>query len=342
LVWRLVGGEADTLPRSACQAGYKACWSPSEGYPSKAFLNALRPGFGDHVLPRLPGRSVAPGERAGTLCADIAERFGLPADIPVSAAIIDAHAGVPGAGVGGPDTLVMVMGTSSCHMLCSRVHREVPGVAGIVRDGILPGLVGYEMGQAAVGDAFNWLQRLTGRDLSDLAEEAADLPPGADGVLNIDWFNGCRTPLMNGDLTASLHGLRLGTTPAHLYRAIAEATACGLRWIVELLREHEVPITRFVATGGLPHASPLLVQIYADVLNEPVHMHPAKHGPAVGAAILGALAAGPEVTGLATMVDAVAAMSSPAEDPVMPQPASVSIYDDVYRRYRNIAARASR
>lgn len=333
-VWRLVGGDAADIPRSTCQAGYKACWSPTEGYPSAAYLNAVRPEFGTEVLKRLPGRHLAPGQRAGVLAPDIATRFGLPAGIPVSAAVIDAHAGVPGAGVGGPDALVMVMGTSSCHMLCSEQERMVPGVAGIVRDGILPGYVGYELGQAAVGDAFDWLRRLTGRSLAELADEAALIPAGADGVLCVDWFNGCRTPLMDGSLCAMLQGLRLGTTPAHLYRAIAEATAFGVRWMVEMLREHDVPLRRFVATGGLPHASPLLVQIYADVLQEPIHVHPARHGPALGAAILGALAAGPEVTGFSSMVDAVTAMAPPTDAAIQPRPEVAAVYVDACRRYR--------
>ena len=80
----------------------------------------------------------------------------------MSAAIIDSQSGVPGAGASEPETLVMVMGTSSCHMLNSKVGRSVPGVAGVVRDGILPVYYGYETGQAAVGDAFEWARRLVG------------------------------------------------------------------------------------------------------------------------------------------------------------------------------------
>jgi L-ribulokinase len=146
---------------------------------------------------------------------------------------------VPGAGAAEPGTLVMVMGTSSCHMLNSETERSVPGVAGVVKDGILPGFFGYETGQAAVGDAFDWLRKLTGRrDFSALAREAAALPPGAEGVMCVDWFNGCRTPLMDGALKGAFAGLALHHRPAHLYRALLEASAFGVRWIVELLR-HE-------------------------------------------------------------------------------------------------------
>ena len=339
-VWQLVGGEAATLPRSTCQAGYKGMWSATEGYPSEDFLRAVHPKFGRVVIDKMPGRLLAPGVAAGGLTPAMAKKLGLRAGVPVSAAIIDAHAGVPGAGAAEPGTFVMVLGTSSCHMLNSTEERFVPGVAGIVRDGILPGMVGYETGQAAVGDAFDWLRRLCGqRDFSALSREAAALPPGAEGVLCMDWFNGCRTPLMDGALTGAFTGLTLHHTPAHLYRALLEASACGVRWIVELLREHGVPVKKFVATGGLPHHNPLVVEVYADVLGSPIAVHPSKHGPALGAAILGALAAG----AFPSPTTAIRAMATAKSAPVIkPNRRHRAAYDQLYREYRALAARCAR
>ena len=338
-VWRLVGGGAATLPRSTCQAGYKGMWSAADGYPTEAFLKAVHPKFGRVVIDKMPGRLLAPGVAAGGLETSMARTLGLPAGIPVSAAIIDAHAGVLGAGAAEPGTLVMVLGTSSCHMLNSEQERFVPGVAGIVRDGILPGFIGYETGQAAVGDAFDWLRRLTGqRDFSALSRQAAALPPGAEGVLCLDWFNGCRTPLMDGSLTGAFTGLTLRHTPAHLYRALMEASAFGVRWIVELLRENGVPVNRFVATGGLPHHNPLVVEIYADVLGAPVVVHPCKHGPALGAAILGALAA----RAFPSPTAAIRAMAVSKSAPIVkPQRKHRATYDQLYARYRALAAQAA-
>jgi L-ribulokinase len=342
-VWQLVGGPAVELPRSTCQAGYKGMWSKEDGFPSREFLKALHPKLANVVAEKMPGWFLAPGERAGGLTAAMAAKFGLTEGTPVSAAIIDAHAGVPGAGAAEAGTLVMVMGTSSCHMLNSATYRAVPGVAGIVADGILPGFVGYETGQAAVGDAFDWLRRTLGHaDFTALTAQAAALPPGAEGVLCLDWFNGCRTPLMDGGLTGAFTGLKLAHGPAHLYRALLEASAFGLRWIVDLLRERGVPVKRFVATGGLPHHNPLLVQIYADVLGETIEVHPSKHGPALGAAILGALAAGRDVTGFANVTEAIRTMASPpavrrATRKVKPSRKATAEYAKVYARYRALA-----
>ncbi|HXY32728.1 MAG TPA: ribulokinase [Planctomycetaceae bacterium] len=342
-VWQLVGGNAAQLPRSTCQAGYKAFWHSHDGFPSADFFRAVHPRLGNVVSEKMPGRFLAPGQQAGRLTESMAQRFGLRTGIPVSAAIIDAHAGVPGAGAAEPGTLVMVLGTSSCHMLNAIVERPVPGVAGIVEGGILPGYFGYETGQAAVGDAFDWFRRLVNEpNFEKLTQAARALPPGADGVLCVDWFNGCRTPLMDGSLKGAFSGLTLGHTAGHLYRALMEASAFGLKWIVELLRNSGVPVERFVATGGLPHHNPLLVQIYADVLGEPIGVHPSKHGPALGAAILGALAAGREATGFSDSSQAIAAMAQPratqgerAMRIVSPNRNATTSYKKLYDRYRS-------
>jgi L-ribulokinase len=344
LVWQLVGGDAAKLPRSTCQAGYKGLWHSRDGFPSSEFFREVHPRLATVVADKMPGRFLAPGQQAGRLGEKMAQRFGLPAGIPVSAAIIDAHAGVPGAGAAEPGTLVMVLGTSSCHMLNAVTEQPVDGVAGIVEGGILPGYFGYETGQAAVGDAFDWFRRLVNEPSFDrLTRAAAELPPGADGALCIDWFNGCRTPLMDGSLAGAFSGLTLNHTAAHLYRALMEASAFGLKWIVDLLRHSGVPVERFVATGGLPHHNPLLVQIYADVLGEPIGVHPCKHGSALGAAILGVLAAGPDASGFSNPSQAIAAMAQPqtgegerAMKIVAPNPAATTSYAAIYKKYRNL------
>jgi L-ribulokinase len=340
-VWQLVGGPARDLPRSTCQAGYKGMWSAAEGWPQDAFLKAVHPRLAGVVSRAMPGRLIPPGQFAGALCAPLAKRLGLARGTPVSAAIIDAHAGVPGAAAANPGTLVMVLGTSSCHMLNSPEERLIPGVAGVVKDGILPGYFGYETGQAAVGDAFDWLRRLTGhRDLKALSSAAASLPAGADGVRCLDWFNGCRTPLMDGNLKGAFTGLALHHGPPHLYRALLEASASGLRWIVDLLRDGGVPVKQFVATGGLPHHNPLVVQVYADMLESPVRVHPSTQGPALGAAILGALAGG-AFTSTQKAIEAMAAPRRGAERIYKPHAASAQAYQTLYREYRDLAAQFS-
>jgi L-ribulokinase len=341
LVWQLVGGPAKDLPRSTCQAGYKGLWSAADGFPSGAYLAAVHPDLAGVLLRKMPGRLVPPGRAAGELCSAAAQTLGLSPGVPVSAAIIDAHAAVPGVGAAEPGTLVMILGTSACHMLNATEEKLVPGVAGVVKDGILPGLFGYETGQAAVGDACDWLRRLVGHaTFEGLDRAAARVAPGADGVRCLDWFNGCRTPLMDGSLTAVFTGLALRHHPGHLYRALLEASACGLRWIVDLLRDHGIPVNRLLATGGLPHHNPLIVQIIADMLGHAVEVVPSGHGSARGAAILGVLAAGPGASGFDSVGAAVATLGTPpalALACVQPQPAVTTTYQRLYADYRRLA-----
>ncbi len=340
-VWQLVSGpfphcnESD-IARSTCQAGYKAMWNNATGYPSVEYFTAVDPRLADVVSTRMSGSLVAPGKRAGRLTARAAAMLGLEQGTPVSAAIIDAHAGVPGAGVSGDSTMVLVIGTSACHMLNSRVERIVPGVAGVVEDGILPGYFGYETGQASVGDAFAWLAHLLNASHDELNRDAALEPPGSGGILAIDWLNGCRTPLMDGRLSGSFVGLTLGTRPAQLYRALLEATAFGLRWIVQLLRDAGVPVEHFVASGGLPGKSPLLMQIYADVLGEQITLAESNNAVALGAAILGNLASiTDKKIDVRTVIDSMARQRS--EPVYRPRPDAQRQYDRVYALYRSVA-----
>jgi L-ribulokinase len=337
------GGDrtAAGLVRSTCQAGYKALWSPTTGYPSADYLDAVRPGLGARAEAVLGGRGCfrAPGTLAGHLSAGGAATLGLRPGVPVSAAVIDAHAGVPGAGVSETGTLVLVLGTSGCHMIMDAAEHRVPGVAGVVADGILPGAFGYETGQAAVGDAFEWARRMAGApDHAGLEAAAREIPPGADGLCVVDWFNGCRTPLMDGDLAGAVLGATLHHGPAHLYRAALEASACGLAWIVDTLRDGGVAVDRFVATGGLPGRNALFGAIVADVLGAPIEVPAVEHGPALGAAVLGALASGRFATA-ADAVDAMAGASSAAGAPrvVEPDPSATDAYRAVARRYRAAA-----
>ena len=120
-----------TLVRNACAAGYKGCWTESDGFPSQAFFAALHPELAG-LADKLPGEIVPPGRRIGGLTGEMAARLGLKPGTAVGAAIIDAHSAVPAATVVTPGRMVMVIGTSTCHMLLADRHAIVDGVAGVV------------------------------------------------------------------------------------------------------------------------------------------------------------------------------------------------------------------
>ncbi|MBN2490548.1 MAG: ribulokinase [Planctomycetes bacterium] len=345
LVWRLTGRET----RNACAAGYKALWTARHGFPSPRFLAALDPELARFYRDKVQGEIVAPGRAVGAVTPLAAAQFGLPAGIPVSAAVIDAHAGVPGAGVGAPGTMVIILGTSSCHLLLSREARFFAGFAGLVADGILPGFHGYESGQAAVGDIFAWYlaqavpaavrdaARAAGRDLHDhLAGLAARLAPGSSGLVALDWHQGNRSVLMDGRLSGVLLGLTLQTRPEEIYRALLEATAFGTRVIVESYVAAGLPVERIVACGGLARKNPLLMQLHADILGRPIDIAASDQTVARGAAIFGALAAEPAAREPADVAAAVARLGAATERRVTPDPRAGAVYDRLYALYRRL------
>ena len=341
VVWQLTG----RLTRNACGAGYKGLWHRREGYPTRAFLAAVDTGLEGYYEEKAAGPIVAPGALAGQLTPQWAARLGLPPDVAVAVPIIDAHAAVLGGGVGDAGPLFLIMGTSTCHLLMARHEALVPGIAGVVEDGIVPGLHGYEAGQASVGDMLAWyLQhaspaehhdeaRASGRSVHEvLSERAARLAPGETGLVALDWWNGNRCTLMRSELSGVVAGATLATRPEHIYRALIEATAFGTRVIVEAFESNGLATTRLVAGGGLT-ANPLVMQIYADVCGRELEVSGAPQASALGAAMLGAVAAGSPRGGYESLGEAVARMAPPPADVYRPDAASRATYDEIYRCY---------
>ena len=177
VVWQLTGVET----RNSCTAGYKAIWSKGEGFPSDAYFAALDPRL-EPIVDAKMSRTILPiGARAGGLSEQAASWTGLRPGTAVAVANVDAHVSVPAVGVTEPGTMVAIMGTSICHMVLGETAAEVAGMCGVVEDGIIPGLFGFEAGQSAVGDIFGWfVDTCVPPAYHDLAPRAGDRrPPGA-------------------------------------------------------------------------------------------------------------------------------------------------------------------
>jgi L-ribulokinase len=328
-----------TLVRNACAAGYKGLWSRERGFPG-AFFAALDRRL-DSFVEKLPGEIVPPGRRIGGLRPAMAERFGLRPGTAVAAPIIDAHSAVPGCTVVTPGRMVMVLGTSTCHMLLADRHARVEGVAGVVADGIVEGWYGYEAGQAAVGDLFGWCAREwtdgAGRAeevrFAELERAATDAGVGARGVLALDWWNGNRSVLANADLSGLLVGLTLSTTKGDVYRSLIEATGFGTRRILESFAREAIGVGELVAVGGLALRSPLLLQAYADITRLPIRLAASANASATGAAMLGALAAGGRAGGHDKLLAAAECMARLLDRSVEPRAAASDAYDELYAHY---------
>ncbi|OGO27243.1 MAG: ribulokinase [Chloroflexi bacterium RBG_16_54_18] len=342
VVWQLTGVET----RNSCTAGYKAMWSKTEGFPPPAFFKALDPRL-ENIVDEKMLREISPlGARAGFITEQAASWTGLKVGTAVAVANVDAHVAVPAATVTDAGRMVMIMGTSICHMVVGESEEIVPGMCGVVMDGILPDLPGFEAGQSCVGDHFQWFTencvpesyekeaRAKGISIHELLEKkAAAQKPGESGLLALDWWNGNRSVLVDVDLTGMMLGMTLLTKPEEIYRALIEATAYGTRLIIETFINNNVPIRELIATGGLPDRNKLLMQIYSDVTGLPIYIPEATQIGALGSAMHGAVAAGSAAGGYDSIVDASVNMARLREESYYPIAENKAVYDKLFAEY---------
>lgn len=341
LTWQLTGNHT----RSACCTGYKACYHKHEGYPGEDYFAALDPRLKNVVRDKLDAPVLPSGEKAGALTGRMAVLLGLEPGIAVSTPVIDAHVCVPAAGIDGPGKLLGILGTSACYMLLSNKELRVPGICGMVEDGIVPGYLGYEAGLSCMGDHFAWAvehcvsekdrqsAREAGLDLhAYLTREAAKLRPGQSGLLALDWWNGNRSTLVDVHLTGLMLGMTLATTSADIYRALLEATAYGTRMIMDTFRDNGIEVNEFFVTGGISRKNALAMQIYADVLEMQVQVVDASEGGALGSAIFASVAAGvhPSVR------EATHQMGRLCAAVYQPIPENAAVYRQLFEEYTRL------
>jgi L-ribulokinase len=339
IVWQLCGRET----RNTCTAGYKAIYQDGR-FPSDDYLRALDERFADFVATRIAGPLSALGGQAGELTAQAAAWTGLPEGIAVAVGNVDAHVTAPAAEAIEPGQMLAIMGTSTCHVMNADRLVEVPGMCGVVRDGIVPGLWGYEAGQTGVGDIFAWFvdqavppryhdeARARGLDVHDyLSELASAQEVGQHGLVALDWSNGNRSVLVDHELSGLIVGLTLATRAEDIYRALIEATAFGTRTIIGTFEEAGLPVQELIVAGGLLK-NPVIMQIYADVLRMPLHLIGSDQGPALGSAMHAAVAAGvhPDIRA------AAAAMGTVRRDAYLPDERRADGYDALYEHYARL------
>lgn len=345
MIWQMTGEES----RSACCAGYKAYYHHEKGYPSREFFKDIDPRMEDIVETKLNAPVKAIGEKAGNLTEAMAEKLGLLPGIPVATCIIDAHSSLPGCGIASSGEMMIIIGTSSVHMMLGEKEVRIPGFCGTVKDGIMPGFFGYEAGQSCVGDHFAWFvehcvpenyeqeARMRGINIHQLLTDRLEgYSAGASGLLALDWFNGVRTPLMDFDLNGMILGLNLSTKPEEIYLALIEATAYGTRMIIESFEEAGLPVHSIVLSGGIPIKNEMVVQVYADVCNRTIKVVDSSQSSALGAAILGAAAASEEITGFKDANDAAKHLGKVKEKIWEPNPKNTEAYHVLYQEYKKL------
>ena len=336
LLQLLIGEEV----RNTSMASVKSYWDAERGYPE--YLKEVHPAFEHPEKTFLRGRMVRPYERAGALVPEMAQRLHLPAGISVAGGHYDGHSAVYALNVRGDGSAMVSLGTSSVLSFGAEKFGEVEGVASALWGFILPQHYAYASGQPAFGDTLSWFvnnalpadvktaAEKTGMNVHQyLTQEAAKLSPGENALIALDWWNGNRSTLQNGNLTGMMLGMTLQTTAAEMYRALIEGICYGMRRMVDSYTEKGFEINMLNTCGGISFKNPLLMQILSDVTNLPVRMSKNVPAPAVGMCMLAAVAA----EAYDNIYDAMEHMHCLDEGMYYPDPARAATYEKLYEEY---------
>tara|TARA_R110002096_G_scaffold413153_1_gene613845 strand:- start:2856 stop:4520 length:1665 start_codon:yes stop_codon:yes gene_type:complete len=352
-----------TFKRSRCAAGHKAMWHEDwNGLPSEDFLHLLDP-YLSQLRGRLYDETYTSDHVAGNLNKEWAKKLGLSTDTIISVGTFDAHAGAVGAKID-QNTLVRVMGTSTCDILVSPKEiiggRTVRGICGQVDGSVIPGSIGLEAGQSAFGDVLAWFKDVLYWPIDNLvlssdiltedqknklkeeidfgfirvlSEQASQIPISESIPTALDWINGRRTPDANQELKAAMSNLSLGTKAPHIFKALINAICFGSKKIVARFEEEGVRIDSVIGIGGVARKSPFIMQTLANVLNKTIKVAESDQAPALGAAIYAAVAAGI----YPTVIEAAKHMGSDFEAEYFPEPHKLTDYNLLMDSYSELS-----
>ncbi len=332
LMFRLTGEWAASLCNTTCKWNYVR---PEGGWAADLLEQV---GLED-LMPKWPERILPMGERAGDLTETAAEELGLKTGTPVAQGGIDAYAGMMGLDVVHPGRMALVMGSSTCHMALAAEGIFGTHVWGPYPEALLPGTWVLEGGQTATGSIVKWFRdsfchrevqdaEAQGRSAYELLDaKAAAVPPGCEGLVLIDYFQGNRTPLRDPLARGMLWGLSLRHEVGHVLRAIYEGTAFGTRHILEDLAQGGYRPEGIYACGGGARSA-LWLQIHADACGVPIYLTEVPDATVLGTAICAAVGAGQ----FDSVQDASAAMVSVTKQ-IEPNAELRDTYDFYYDKY---------
>lgn len=281
----------------------------------------------DDIAPGIEMPGLAwPSDVIGSVTAQAAAETGLPVGTPVSAGTVDAWAEAYSAGVRRPGDLMLMYGSTMFFVQVLPELRTSPLLW--TTAGVEPRTHTFAAGMATSGSLTAWVQQLTGgTPFETLVEEAAATPPGADGLLLLPYFAGERTPVFDPKARGVIAGLSLRHGRGHLFRAVYEGIAFGIRQILELLDEAGGgPAARILAVGGGTKGG-LWTQIVSDVTGVVQLVPEETIGACYGDALLAGIGTG--------LVSPDTDWSRIAKT-ITPDPDAREVYDALYQTYKDL------
>lgn len=259
-------------------------------------------GCGD-VFEKVPERVLDLGTPVGGLSVIAAQLLGLRPGTPVAQGSADAWAGQIGLGVVSPGKMAMITGSSQ--VLTGQTDKPIHGTGffGAYTDGVIKGQYTVEGGQVSTGSVLKWFKDNFARDLVQAADRTGlnvydllnkaskDLPPGSNGLIINEYFQGNRTPYTDSKARGIIWGLSLGHGPEHLYRAIQESVAYGTAHILRTMTSAGYEVSEMVAAGGATKSRDW-IQMHADVTGVPISLTEVGDAVVLGSCMMAAVGAG--------------------------------------------------
>ena len=290
---------------------------------SDRFSNGL---VGTGSLPRLGWSD----ELAGRVNAAGAGETGLVVGTPVAVGAVDALSEAISVGVVQPGDLMIMYGSTAFFILVEDAPRPDPRLWTVA--GAFKGQYNLVAGMATTGSLTRWFRDELARDLPEetayatLFAQAESTPPGADGLLLLPYFSGERTPINDTQARGVFAGLTLAHRREHLYRAVLESVAYGIRHNIETFQLIGADVKRIIAVGGGTKSRAWL-QIVSDVSGIAQEVPQLTIGASYGDAFLAGMASGQLQRG------DLACWVKPG-DVIQPDPGRKALYDSLYSDYR--------
>jgi ribulose-phosphate 3-epimerase len=285
------------LSASSCNAATRWHWDGVEcleagkGRPLSLYKTIGIP----ELATKLPQKCHAMGSKIGTLTKDAAQYLQLRKDLPVIQGGPDAFVGMIGLGCIKPGQLCLITGSSHLHCVVSAKAKTSKGIWGAYKGAPLAHLNFAEGGQSSTGSILRWAKNkvfgATEDNYKSLDDAAAKIPPGCDGLVALETFQGSRTPVTDPLARGALIGLTLSHTQAHIWRACLEAVCFGTRDCMQGLADAGHDCQEIIMAGGSTR-SPLWLQLHADITGKPVVVCENSDAPLLGCAILASVGAG--------------------------------------------------